>query len=185
MLFIEWEPVISLAVAALLSALCSFGLFRTRKKQAVIAGVLAAAVFFVGALWAAVLADSATSSSAAVISPDRSMAARVIYMDEGHERDVAVEVVGRHGLSHEIVYQGGRSLINQRTLHWLDAKNLWLAGLDPSSCRSIDSVAVHCGRANSPAAPNGPIVLTIYLTDPKAQAPSPPPDPPSESRSAR
>lgn len=191
MLFIEWEPVIRWALAALVLGLCVFAFFSVRKRRALIRRLvrgLVAAVFIADVICISVFVSivSETSYSAAVFSPDRKMAARVVYTDYRGERDVDVQIFRRRGFSNEIVYEATPQLTDQN-IHWLDDRNLWLAGLDPFFCISTDFVAVHCGAANAPAAPKTSIVqrLVLLINDRKAQAPSQPPDPPSESRSAR
>jgi hypothetical protein len=138
------------------------------------------------AFWIYLILDSGRSYSNPVFSPDRSMAARVVYTDYGHERDADVEVFRGHGFSHETVYEA-RPLLTEKDIHWLDDKNLWLTGLDSFFCVSTDFVAVHCGAANSPAASHEPILVRLIrlINAPAARAPSPRPDRPSESRSAR
>ena len=189
MLFIEWQPLIGWAIASVVAALCVLAFLSIRKKRALIRRTVrgvAIAVFLIDAVFVSVLIDSDTSYSTAVFSPDRTMAARVIYTDDGRERDASVEVFRKHGFSRGTVYEA-RPLLQPDQIHWLDAKNLWLAGLDPTFCQSTDFVAVHCGLANSPAASKVPIIvrLVLHLNAPAAPAPSPHPGPPSESQSAR
>jgi hypothetical protein len=191
MLFIEWEPVIRWAVAALVLGLCVFAFFSVRKRRALIRRPvrgLVAAVFIADFICICVFVSlvSETSYSTAVFSPDRSMAARIVYTDYRGERDVDVQVFRRRGFSNETVYEA-RPLLTEKDIHWLDDKNLWLAGLDPFFCVSTDFVAIHCGAANSPAASHEPILVRLMrlINAPAAQAPSLRPGPPSESRSAR
>jgi hypothetical protein len=189
MLFIEWEAVIRWAIALLIAALCFFAFWSIRKKRAWLRWTVrsvALIILIMDAFVASVLVDFGTSYSKAVFSPDRSMAARVVYENEAGERDAEVEVFRRHGLSHETVYEG-RPLLTEKEVHWLDGKNLWLVDLDPFLCTSTDFVAIHCGVAISPPASKTPVVqrLILLINDRRAQAPSPRQDPPSESRSAR
>lgn len=188
MLFIEWKPVVTWIIAVLVAALCLFGFRIVRTKRLLPRRLVRSSAVFlliVDAFFVYLIVDSGKSYSNAVFSPDGKMAARVAYTDYWTERNAEVEVFREHGFSHETVY-GARPLLTEKEIHWLDAKNIWLAGLDPFFCRSTDFVAVHCGAANSPAAPNVSIPIVIYVTiDPQAQAPSRRQDPPSESRSAR
>ncbi len=163
MLFVEWRSVLGWTIALLVLALSVVASRLVRRKRALLRRSVRTVAFLLlvaDGFFVCVILTSAISYSDPVFSPDRTMAARVLYTDYGGERDAEVELFRDRGFTHEIVYEA-RPVLTEKEIHWLNTKNLWLAGLDPLFCRSTNVVLVHCGAADSPAAPNEDIIQRL------------------------